>query len=163
MKLKARSRLKQNDHSFLAHQKISEISSSIQVFLKSNVFASQTSLANWLKTRATKLPQLVISAASYVFSWKLINNFYPDQVINWLFPGSYLALIGLLALGHWYFFSFLTLKPKFSFLISLTLSWLLWLKLHQFEIDIRTNLTAFVMMGVILILTKILKPIEKLS
>ena len=143
MKLKARSRLRPIQKEFLPHQNLSETETRILDYLRKIKPLNLNSGKNWLKDRQTKIPQLIISLASYLFSWKLLNIFYPEQVENWFVPGSYFILISLIGLGHWYFFSFLTLRPKLSFLISITLSWLLWLKLHQFEIDLKIILLSF--------------------
>ena len=157
MKLKARSRLRPSNTPLFSHQKFSGIAISVKTIFNNNGFLDQAFWTNWLKIRLNKIPQLIIGLTSYFFSWQLISNFYPIQLQNWFLPNSYVAVIGLLAISHLYFFSFFTLKPKFSFLLSLILSWLLWLKLHQFEIDIPTLLMTIGVASVISLVTQIFK------
>lgn len=134
MKLKARSRLQPKTNLFKLESKTSDfnwiaIISKQLPFLKFDFWKTQ------LENRQPKIPQLIIGLIAYLISWYLVNHYYPEELKNLFWPGSYLSLIGLLGIGHLYFMSFLTLKPRFALFFSLGLSWIFWLKLHHFEIN----------------------------
>lgn len=133
MKLKARSRLTSGGLPRVAGSSLIQPKSHSFRLVKPQ-FNFHTSPAWWVK-RQSKLPILIIGLALYGYLYYILTHFFPVQVQDWLIPGSFLPVLGLAALGHIYVGSFITLNTRRAVLISVGLSWLLWLQLHQFVVD----------------------------
>lgn len=103
----------------------------------------------WLDTRRSKLTGLIIGLSLLWFLNTLMQNYYPTQLRDWLIPGGYLPFLTLLALAQLYLYSYLFLSTTRATIVSLGICWLIWLKLHQFEIDAAT---FFGTLGVVLVL-----------
>lgn len=131
MKLKARSRLAKS-----TTEGTSGLTSSLGSRRSGVVnFQLPSALPFWWVKRQPKLISLLIGLGLYAYVGYVLTHVFPDQVRDWLIPGSFLPVLGLTALGHLYFWSFVTLSTRRAVLISLLLSWLLWLPLHQFEVS----------------------------
>lgn len=146
MKLKARSRLNQNVAFSVQELPLQKVFVGFKAVATVVIFKSDW-WRNWWQIRKTKLTQLIIGLTAYVLVYYLLNHFYPSQLRDFLWPKSFLSLIALAGIGHLYLGSFLTLKPKLAFFVSLALSWLLWLKLHQFVVD-QVTLTVSLCVGI---------------
>ncbi len=92
-------------------------------------------LTTWLTQRQSKLPSLIIGLALYAYLAYLFTHLFPDQLLNWVVPGGFVPIIGLAAVAHVYVGSFLTLSTRRGILLSVGLSWILWLDLHRFVVS----------------------------
>lgn len=63
---------------------------------------------NWLKLQhfIQRWPQLAISLSVFFALWRLISAYSPNQLAHWLFPNSYLPVMGLWLIAWWYLGSF---------------------------------------------------------
>jgi hypothetical protein len=102
-------------------------------------------LKDWFGVRRSKLSALIISVLLTWFLSTLLHNYYPNQLRDWLIPGSYLPFLILLGLVQLYLYSYLFMSTPRASVISLGVCWLVWLKLHQFQIDVPTFLMTAVM------------------
>lgn len=94
----------------------------------------RSDLINLCKNYIKHFPTLIISLP---FFWAVVyiyTNVYPLRIKNILFASSYLPFLLCFFLANFFFFAFLSLNTKKGLLISLLLSFILFLKLQLFQI-----------------------------
>lgn len=113
-----------------------------------------TWLKDWFVARRAKLSALVIGAALTWFLSSLLQNYYPVELRDWLIPGSYVVPLLLLWLLQVYVYSFVFLSSGRAIVLSLGVCWLVWLKLHGFELDLSTISITVLCVGFALLVTR---------
>jgi hypothetical protein len=89
----------------------------------------------WWVQRQPKLISLIIGLVLYGYLSYILTHIFPSELRDWLIPGGFLPVLGLAALAHVYVGSFVMLNSRRAVLISVGLSWVLWLQLHEFVVD----------------------------
>lgn len=89
-----------------------------------------------VKSRARFLPLFGVALVAYGGIFWLITRISPEQVRDWLFPGSFIPFHILLASGNFFFFTFVTLRKRWGVFAALGIQWLLFLKLQGFTLDL---------------------------
>ncbi len=116
---------------------------------------------NWFEARKTKLPALIMSGIFFWLTSSLLQRFYPAQLENWLIPGSYIVLLLSAGVFLMYFLSYVLMNARQAFFISVGCSWLIWLKLHQFELDLKV--VGFTLTGMLLMMLITANPKARFS
>lgn len=88
--------------------------------------AHQSRLLKYLKY----LPLLLPAAAAYALLWYLMNHYYPAQLANIPFTGSFGAVMAPFAVGTFFLLSYVLLNSRLSFFLTLSLSIVFFLRLH---------------------------------
>lgn len=86
------------------------------------------------------LPALIFAIPFYWITYYILTSIFPAQIKNFLLINTYLPLQIPLFIANFFFFSFLTLKTRRGFLISLFISFILFLKLQNVVLDWRVIL-----------------------
>ena len=113
-----------------------------------------TWLKDWFSARRSKLSALVIGAALAWLLKSLVQNYYPAELRDWLIPGSYAVPLLLFWLVQVYLYSFVFLNSGRAIVLSLGVCWLVWLKLHRFELDLSTISVTVLCVGFALLVTR---------
>lgn len=88
-----------------------------------------------LKKYLRHSPTLFLAIPFYWITYSILTTVFPNQIENFLITKSYLPLQIPLYLGNFFFFSFLTLKTRRGFLISLFIGLILFLRLQNVTLD----------------------------
>jgi hypothetical protein len=119
---------------------------------RSNSFDLIKILAKYLNY----LPTLVLGGLFAIGLYYLVSTVPPDQIKHFIIPGSYLPFTLGLLLSTWFITSFLLLNSRRGLLISLFLTWLVFLKLQQVMMSpqlVLISLVPFVIVEIFLTLT----------
>lgn len=137
-KPKARSRLHQSDEKKDATISTSEIKQSpLQKKNASTVKnASSKKIHIPLKKYLRHLPTLLLAIPFYWGVWYILSNVFPSQIKDFFLINTYLPLQIPFFLGNFFFLTFLTLKSRTGFLLSLLMSLFLFFKLQNVSLSL---------------------------
>lgn len=79
------------------------------------------------------LPLLFLSVPFYSGAYYIFTKVHPDKIQHFLIPNTYLPLQFILFLGNFLLFSYLFLKTRYGFKISLLISSILFFKLQLID------------------------------
>lgn len=90
---------------------------------------------------------LILSLISFYALYLLCQNFYPEQIQNFIIKNSYLPFFILFFLGSFFLFTFIFLNKKIGLLISFIISFSFYLKFIHVQLNLITILVVLVFSG----------------
>lgn len=116
-------------------QRAQELEKTHEVREKKTGNLSSKGLGKWLSNSFRYIPTLLTSLFFYGALATMMHFVHPTQIQNWLFPKSYLSFHFLLALGNFFFFTFLFQRKFLGWVTTICIGWLLFLSLQNINLD----------------------------
>lgn len=116
-------------------QRATELEKTHEVREKKIGNLSSKGLGKWLSNSFRYIPTLLTSLFFYGALATMMHFVHPTQIQNWLFPKSYLIFHLLLALGNFFFFTFLFQRKFLGWGAMIFVGWLFFLHLQNIALD----------------------------
>jgi hypothetical protein len=120
----------------------------VHQFVKASTHLLHATAIPW-KKYALHLPTFGISVLSWLLLWQLIVTVPPQHVQHFLFPNSYLPFTGLFFAASFFCLSFFLLNSRRGFVLASCLTWLVFLRLNQVELDSYTLGYILIFFGIL--------------